>query len=61
MNFCFVAWHVTAYKVAYISQVDLAMRLSFDKQAVSRSDVCKGREYRWGAEPSWIVWMRVTL
>ena len=60
MNFCFLACHVAPQHKAYISRVDLAMRLSLGRQAVSRSEVCEGWEWRWGGEPSWTAWMRVT-
>lgn len=43
MNFCFTDGHVIASKEVYVSLVDLAMKVSFEKQAVSRSDRCKGR------------------
>ena len=45
MNFCFLARHVAPQHKAYFSRVDLAMRLSLGRQAVSRSEVCEGWEW----------------
>lgn len=53
MNFCFLAWPETAHNEVYITQVDLAVRLIFGKQAVSRTDVCEGWGCRWGGQPFW--------